>query len=384
LVAVRRRVPNDHSCLFWAIAYVAEKGPPEKSKARELREVCAQDAMKDPDPITRALILGHDSMEDYVAYVRNEFNWGGESEVATLAQHYCLEVVIVWCTTLQVLSYGADNPKCKGRAYILYTGQHYDPIVAGPSADVETAVEQRQFPKGDTSLEASAIEIARQHNEEAARRASQRRAKKIKCGGCGALLSDAEAFATHCGEVEHDDEFAYDCEEVEVVIEGDEALPEGSVDLNADDVHSFNNNTLQILSNLYPEPLIVGGTKYHNVEHYWLCAQFIGHDDAVAAVLASAPSTDEASMVANGAPCQARPDWREARAGIMLEAIRARAAQSPAFVAALLATGDKTVICVDTNPWLGMQAPGGIASGQNNVGKALMVVRQEASTICSL
>lgn len=29
-------------------------------------------------------------------------------------------------------------------------------------------------------------------------------------GGCGALLSDAEAFASHCGEVEHDDDFAYD------------------------------------------------------------------------------------------------------------------------------------------------------------------------------
>jgi hypothetical protein len=28
-------------------------------------------------------------------------------------------------------------------------------------------------------------------------------------GGCGALLSDAEAFASHCGEVEHDDDFAY-------------------------------------------------------------------------------------------------------------------------------------------------------------------------------
>lgn len=28
-------------------------------------------------------------------------------------------------------------------------------------------------------------------------------------GGCGALLSDAEAFAKHCGEVEHDDDFAY-------------------------------------------------------------------------------------------------------------------------------------------------------------------------------
>lgn len=383
MVAVRRRVPNDHSCLFWAIAYVAERGPAERGKARELRECCAQAALQDPDPVTFALLAGHNSVEEYVAYVRNEFNWGGESEIAALAKHYCLEVAIVLCTSSQVLSYGADNPACKGRVYLLYTGQHYDPIVGGLSADVEVAAEQRQFPKGDTSLEASALDVARRHSEEAARRASQRRAKKFKCGGCGALLSDAEAFATHCGEVEHDDDFAYDCSEVEEVIEGDEELPEGSIDLNAPSVHSFNNNSLQVLSNLYSDPVTIKGTKFHNVEHFWLCAPFLGHGDAeavaMAAAVAAAPSAEEAAIVANGAMCRQRPDWREARAGVMLEALRARAAQSDKFAAALRATGDKTIICVDTNPWVGMQAPGGIATGQNNVGKALMLVREEVN-----
>jgi len=210
------------------------------------------------------------------------------------------------------------------------------------------------------------------------RKASQRRAKKLKCGGCGALLNDSEAFAAHCGEVEHDDDFTYDCSEVEVVIEAGEALPEGSIDLNASDVHSFNNNAMQVLSCLYPEAVKVRGRQYHSVEHFMLAAQFFGHDDAVADQVAAAPDTEEASVIANGAPCHQRPDWREVRSELLLEALKARAEQSPTFVATLLSTEDKTLICVDTNPWVGMQAPGGIATGQNNVGKALMTIREEA------
>eukprot|EP00439_Symbiodinium_sp_Y106_P075539 s1214_g15.t1 len=238
--AIRRNVPNDHSCLFWAVAYLAE-GDVGRAKAAQLREVCAQDALSDPDPLTRALLLGFNSVDEYAGWIRNEFHWGGENEIISLAKHYGLEVAVVCCESMQVLCYGSDLPACSARIYILYTGQHYDPIVSGSDADVPVEQEQKKHKKGDTSLEAKALELARRHVAEAAKKAKQRRAKKIKCGGCGALLSDAEAFATHCGEVDHDDDFAYDCEEVEVVIEEGEELPEGTVDLNADNVYSFSN-----------------------------------------------------------------------------------------------------------------------------------------------
>ena len=43
----------------------------------------------------------------------------------------------------------------------------------------------------------------------------------------------------------------------------------------------------------------------------------------------------------------------------------------------LLSTGEKQIFCVDTNPWLGIQAAGGISTGQNHLGKALMELRAE-------
>lgn len=377
-VAIRRTVPNDHSCLFWALAYVAESGEPSRSKAKELREVCAQDALNDPDPATRALLMGFDGIDQYATWIRNDFHWGGEAEVVALAKHYQLEVALVSCASLQVLCYGSDAPDCKGRVYILYTGQHYDPIVAGATGEVLPAEEQRQFAKGDGALDTQAIELARKHNEDAAKKASQRRAKKIKCGGCGALLDDSEAFATHCMEVEHDDDFAYDCEEVEVVIEGDEALPEGSIDLNAPNVHTFSRTAREILSPLYPTSVAINGVTYPTLEHFWLAAPFLGREESLATAIANAPTTEEAGIIANGAGVNApRPDWRDVRGSVLLEAIRTKAAQDAAFAQAIKDTGSKMIVCVDIDPWGGMQAPGGIATGQNHVGKTLMTVREE-------
>ena len=39
----------------------------------------------------------------------------------------------------------------------------------------------------------------------------------------------------NCMEVEHDDEFMFECEEVELVESKDDALPDGSIDLSNED-----------------------------------------------------------------------------------------------------------------------------------------------------
>merc|ERR1719215_2207013 len=95
--------------------------------------------------------------------------------------------------------------------------------------------------------------------EEIERLSKQRRVKRLRCGGCGVLLEDAEAFQAHCGEVEHGDDFAYDCQEIEVVLEGGDDLPEGHINLNdAERVHCFNNaNASDPLSSLFALPIRV-------------------------------------------------------------------------------------------------------------------------------
>ena len=60
--ATRLRVPNDNSCLFYAVAYLCDESLDETAattaaKATELRGVCRDAAAADPDPETRALMM---------------------------------------------------------------------------------------------------------------------------------------------------------------------------------------------------------------------------------------------------------------------------------------------------------------------------------------
>lgn len=376
-IAIRRVVPNDHSCCFWAMGYVAEGGEISRARCKELREVCAQDVLQDPDPATKALLLGANSVEEYADWIRNEFNWGGENEFIAMAKHYAVEVSLVCCETLKVMTYGSDNAKANARVYILYTGQHYDALVAGASRDVPEAEQQFRFPLGDASLEASALELAREHNREAARKAAQRRVKRIRCDGCQALLStDPGAFQQHCSEVDHDDDFAYTCTDVEVVLEAGETL-EGELDLtDADKVHCFYNNDRDTLSPSFAAPFTLDGVRYPTLEHCWQCLPLVSQEHR--AEILAAPSPAEAVAAAQRmAPDAQDPQWHEVRAAKRLEAERARAQQNAPVAAALRATGDRVIVLVDPDPWQGMQAPGGIATGRNEVGKALMIVRGE-------
>ena len=97
---------------------------------------------------------------------------------------------------------------------------------------------------------------------------------------------------------------------------------------------------------LLPHP----GETFATLETYW-----------------RSPAISEASL-----------DEREQRLVAALHA-QYRSEGGAALLAALGETGQRMVVCVDVDPWLGMQAAGGISSGQNKFGKALMALRDEAA-----
>ena len=355
----RFSVRADNSCLFTSIARLCEDVVDEirlKTAGHKLREVCADAAAADPDPAMKALLLGHETVDAYGRWIRMDHNWGGEPEVLMLAGHFGVEIVVCSCESLSFLRYAAEdgNGARKGTCYLLYTGQHYDPLIGADGTLI--------FPPGGahdaSALEASALALAKEHNETAARRAQEKRVNRLKCSGCGALCDDAAAFQEHCTTVEHDDDFTYDCEQVEVVISAGEALPEGSVDLNSPDVHSFYNAlsaealslSMRCAAAPFTFPPGEGGVLYATLEECWR------------------------ALEAAGETLQRR---REALAEAIGVQYRTEAAAQSGLKAHLLETHPKTIICVDIDPWLGMQASGGISSGQNGMGRALMATRDE-------
>jgi hypothetical protein len=65
----------------------------------------------------------------------------------------------------------------------------------------------------DDSKDEAAIACARTHKQAWEDDLRTRLRKRIKCLGCGCVVKDAEAFQQHCEDVEHDDDFCYECEE---------------------------------------------------------------------------------------------------------------------------------------------------------------------------
>mmetsp|Transcript_26525 Transcript_26525/g.60593 ORF Transcript_26525/g.60593 Transcript_26525/m.60593 type:complete len:107 (+) Transcript_26525:977-1297(+) len=82
-----------------------------------------------------------------------------------IAKHYQVEVVVASCESLRLLRYGVKN-RPKWVIYLLYTGQHYDPLI-GPSP-----YGVRRFPVNDDpekiqAREEAAIQIATEQRETA-------------------------------------------------------------------------------------------------------------------------------------------------------------------------------------------------------------------------
>ena len=176
---MRGTVKADNSCLFTATARLCEgvtADVPLKTAGRRLRAVCADAVLTDPDPATRAIMLGHDSVEAYSDWIRNEHHWGGEPEVLTLAAHFGVAIVIVSCESLSFLRYNEDG-QTKGIIYLLYTGAHYDPLLGGD----DTLIFAPAAADVVSAREASALELARLHNKEAAERALEKRVQRIRC-----------------------------------------------------------------------------------------------------------------------------------------------------------------------------------------------------------
>jgi len=382
-VILRRHVPNDHECVFTAVAYLCEGST--RTAGQRLRAVCAAKIASDPDTYSEAL-LGMDNAA-YCKWITNPLNWGGEVELGILAAHFGVELCVVSMEAFYVLPFPMGD---KGRAYLLYTGQHYDPLVGAASEDSPVGEEIKLFPAGSDAWDAACIDCARAQAVIAAANASRRVVKKIKCNGCGTVVDDPEGFKVHCEEFEHDDDFCYDCEEVTVVEEGDEAVPEGRIDLTSPDVVAFYNTESAPLSNLHPSPLLVGGRTYPTAEHFWLTVQFTSGpvdnpvaagtpDEAVADALCAAP-VEALNVVANGFSSSERTGWFSGTGGERLAALKAalqaKFTQHPTLAAELAATGAKTLVLVDADRWSGMSAAGGIPTGKNRVGEALMELRE--------
>jgi hypothetical protein len=145
-VILRRSVPDDNDCLFHCMAYLGATAPQvaagKRDEARNLRTYCKASVLKgDPlfDGLPNELVLERTS-DEYAEWIMGAYNWGGEHEIIICAKKYNIEIAVVRCDQkpFSMLVYN-ENPKCRGRGFVLYTGKHYDPLVLPASFCFQTA-----------------------------------------------------------------------------------------------------------------------------------------------------------------------------------------------------------------------------------------------------
>eukprot|EP00656_Telonema_subtile_P024747 TRINITY_DN26919_c0_g1_i1.p1 TRINITY_DN26919_c0_g1~~TRINITY_DN26919_c0_g1_i1.p1 ORF type:complete len:417 (-),score=90.99 TRINITY_DN26919_c0_g1_i1:117-1367(-) len=384
-------VPDDNDCLFSALAYLtSEDATYSPAGNMVLRKYCAEIVASDPE-LYAEWVLGMENAA-YQQWIVNKFNWGGENEIIIIGpRKFKLEVCVVSMESFTTLVYGADGEDLRGRVYLLYTGQHYEPLVAawpeGCAVPEGQEGHQRVWPVGpDPATETACIEVARVVAVEKARKAAQRSKKVLKCGGCGALCDDTDAFQVHCGEVEHDDEFMFDCSEVEVVLEADEQMDPNAIDLTSDSTAALYNHPSQPLACSAPGfPIEVDGLTYPSVMHFWHCSKFTPLATSpnaqaltdLQAKIRAAETSEDAERVATYSDCTTVNWDSAAKREAALVGMRAKFVQHSSACDTLLATADKRLVFLDQDTWAGVDNTGGLPKGKNTLGEVLQQVRGE-------
>ena len=176
---VRYRVPADNSCLFTTCALLCDATlgyqptvASLRESARRLRTKCAELVRDSPEQSSTLALLGHDSIESYAAWITDETRWGGEPEVSMLSELFDVEITVAACDAMNVLHYGGGRRRRV--VYILYTGQHYDPLIGPPPEHARSFPPLDEVPRAAHAREADALRLCEEHNEAAAIAAVER------------------------------------------------------------------------------------------------------------------------------------------------------------------------------------------------------------------
>jgi hypothetical protein len=131
-------------------------------------------------------------------------------------------------------------------------------------------------------------------------------------------------------------------------------------------------------SNFHPGPFEIDGKMWPTTEHYFAAQKTMDESEREAIRKAETP-LDAKRM---GRVVNLRPDWDDVKYDVMMDALRAKFGNSSELKELLVGTGDALIY--EDSPhdkvW-GTGRRGGVGSGQNLLGKALMQVRQELSVV---
>ncbi|GJD12970.1 Ubiquitin thioesterase OTU1 [Galdieria sulphuraria] len=171
---VRRKVPDDNSCLFHAICYVFRSG-----SVAQLRHIISETVRLNPDLYTEAF-LGK-SNHEYSRWILLPETWGGAIELSILNRY-------------------GEAENYEERVFLLYDGIHYDPIARaflGASREYDVTV----FKIWDNEALVGAKSVAEEANKN--RQYTDLASFTLMCRNCGAKLKGETSAVEHAKQTGH-------------------------------------------------------------------------------------------------------------------------------------------------------------------------------------
>jgi N-glycosidase YbiA len=141
------------------------------------------------------------------------------------------------------------------------------------------------------------------------------------------------------------------------------------------------NDAYGCFSNFSPHGIIIAGTYWSTVEHYYQAQKFVGSVDVpeIIPLIRNAATPELAAALGRDSIRQLRPDWDIAKIEVMHKAVWQKFFTHTDIRAILLSTNEKLLVEDSPNDYF--WGCGTEKTGQNHLGKTLMKVRSELRTI---
>ena len=153
--------------------------------------------------------------------------------------------------------------------------------------------------------------------------------------------------------------------------------PDSSLNLShvTEDAIYFFSHGFDPLNNWSAHTVEIWSIKFPTLEHGYHYKKFDESYPDIAALVLAAPSPWAAKQIEREHGNKRREDWEDIKVSIMTELLRAKVAQNQDVKDCLQKTGKKAII--ENSPWDGFWGIGENGKGQNQIGKILMMIRDE-------
>jgi len=197
---VLRVMPDDNSCLFRALGTCLLGSSVDG--VVELRDNVASAIQADPERWNSAILNA--LPDDYCRKIKDPDTWGGDIDIAILAEYWDVCVRNISVQDGHVYSY---NESARNQCIIVYSGIHYDAIALSPSDPPYTTstapldFDQKQFPTTDTEVLRKAkelVDLLRQRHY-----FTDTAGFALRCGQCGWTGHGEKAAEKHGIETGH-------------------------------------------------------------------------------------------------------------------------------------------------------------------------------------